>query len=50
MTAATHNVRKDYFFKMVGSPVGGLKLVASNEGLAATIARDLRSLEATPPR
>src|SRR5882672_4080432 len=37
MTGARHDVRKDYFFKMVGSPVGGLKLVASNEGLAAIL-------------
>jgi len=37
MTGARHNVRKDYFFKMVRSPVGVLKLVASNEGLAAIL-------------
>lgn len=34
---AKHGVQKDYFFKMVESPIGGLKLVASNDGLGAIL-------------
>jgi methylated-DNA-[protein]-cysteine S-methyltransferase len=37
MTNAKSKVEKDYFFKMVASPIGGLKLVASKHGLAAIL-------------
>ena len=37
MTTADHNAAKRYFYKMVDSPVGRLKLVASDAGLAAIL-------------
>jgi methylated-DNA-[protein]-cysteine S-methyltransferase len=37
MTGAKQTVRKDYVYKIVPSPVGKLKLVASNDGLAAVL-------------
>jgi methylated-DNA-[protein]-cysteine S-methyltransferase len=37
MTCAEHNASKSYVFKFVASPVGRLKLIASNEGLAAIL-------------
>jgi methylated-DNA-[protein]-cysteine S-methyltransferase len=37
MTGAKQTVRKDYVYKIVPSPVGKLKLVASNDGLAAIL-------------
>jgi methylated-DNA-[protein]-cysteine S-methyltransferase len=37
MSGARHTVQKDHFFKMIASPVGDLKLVASNDGLAAIL-------------
>jgi methylated-DNA-[protein]-cysteine S-methyltransferase len=40
MTRARHDVRKDHVFKMIGSRVGVLKLVASNDGLAAILWED----------
>jgi len=40
MTRARHNAPKDYVFKIVRSPVGHLKLVASTDGLAAILWED----------
>jgi methylated-DNA-[protein]-cysteine S-methyltransferase len=37
MTGAKQTARKDYVYKIVPSPVGALKLVASNDGLAAIL-------------
>ncbi len=37
MTSARRNVQKGYAFKMVESPIGGLKLVASKDGLAGIL-------------
>jgi methylated-DNA-[protein]-cysteine S-methyltransferase len=37
MTGSKHGARKDYVYKIVASPVGALKLVASNDGLAAIL-------------
>jgi methylated-DNA-[protein]-cysteine S-methyltransferase len=37
MTRAERSVQKDYVFKFVASPVGRLKLIASNDGLAAIL-------------
>jgi methylated-DNA-[protein]-cysteine S-methyltransferase len=37
MTDAKHGPQKDYVYKIVPSPVGALKLVASNDGLAAIL-------------
>ncbi|HEX4505071.1 MAG TPA: methylated-DNA--[protein]-cysteine S-methyltransferase [Alphaproteobacteria bacterium] len=33
----THGMHKDYFYKIVPTPVGKLKLIASNDGLAAIL-------------
>jgi methylated-DNA-[protein]-cysteine S-methyltransferase len=33
----SHGLRKDYVYKIVPSPVGALKLIASNDGLAAIL-------------
>jgi methylated-DNA-[protein]-cysteine S-methyltransferase len=37
MPNAKHAAQKDYVYKIVPSPVGALKLVASNDGLAAIL-------------
>jgi methylated-DNA-[protein]-cysteine S-methyltransferase len=37
MTRARRNLQKDYVFKTIESPIGRLRLVASNEGLAAIL-------------
>ncbi|MEJ0096605.1 MAG: methylated-DNA--[protein]-cysteine S-methyltransferase [Methylocella sp.] len=37
MSNVRQGMQKDYFYKMVKSPVGELKLVASNDGLAAIL-------------
>jgi methylated-DNA-[protein]-cysteine S-methyltransferase len=42
MTGSKHGDRKDYVYKIVPSPVGALKLVASNDGLAAILWEDDR--------
>ena len=33
----SHGMQKDYFYKIAPSPVGALKLIASNDGLAAIL-------------
>jgi methylated-DNA-[protein]-cysteine S-methyltransferase len=37
MTGSKHGAQKDYVYKIVLSPVGALKLVASGDGLAAIL-------------
>ncbi len=37
MSNMRQGMQKDYFYKMVKSPIGGLKLVASDDGLAAIL-------------